>query len=842
MELRLKLELKEDLKEELIKIVDDGERCITKLTANVLRVEKDNKDERYIKSLRNVKMIISLDEGCLILFGHLQCSFKAPYGGAFYVYKIVEDPTSDFKGTLGVEANVTFTNNPITIDEMRNYLEIIKSDERFVFNISQFDDFMYIFEYYKLLSDELNNSASYEIISKSKPYYYIPVSAKELFGQEGELLDEYKSLEVIKDSDEIDKGYVIEEYMYELMSNSSRDKVKELVDIEVAKKDNKFRKLQKMYEDMYLSNYREINHRTLRDLKHLSVINLFKLKSSIMITVELEDKMDYKYLNLYDMGQKIKVDSIDNSLRLIKQGNSGSAIELISYLIGDATMPNTQKVLTSKEKKYTSDLNDSQKSAFLKAIDGSPITLIKGPPGTGKTHVINAITQYLTKEVGEKVVISSQTHVAIDNVLDKLMENHDLVVPNRITNRKNKYSGNEIDRTLYKTWGTNFEKHNKLATNKTMAKSIREDIKNFKGEERFKFSENTDISDFSVLGATTTTSAIAGKKGIELLKEYKWLIIDEVSKCPITEVLRYLPYIEKIIMVGDDYQLAPLLEFTKDQVKDLDVYDEDKFDLLAEIYQKSVFADTMDKARKADRLVELDINYRSVPNVLNAYNIFYNFSLKSMRLEVNPNKVQFTEKMDYLNENDIMFVYVKGGKEITDDRTRSRYNVEELNATKNVLKNLIESTVNPANVSVSAIFPYSAQISRFTRKNRDLINRAKKIFKNFDVDTVDAFQGKESDIVLVNTVITERNKRNFLSDFRRINVSMSRAKDKLIIFGNLNVLAALDMNVYDGTKRKYFKEIIADIRRKGLMMQYTEGGGVQIESTSKAKAKIKKTK
>ena len=40
---------------------------------------------------------------------------------------------------------------------------------------------------------------------------------------------------------------------------------------------------------------------------------------------------------------------------------------------------------------------------------------------------------------------------------------------------------------------------------------------------------------------------------------------------PITEVLRYLPYVKKIIMVGDDFQLAPLLEFRKEDVQDLPV-------------------------------------------------------------------------------------------------------------------------------------------------------------------------------------------------------------------------------------------------------------------------------
>ena len=138
------------------------------------------------------------------------------------------------------------------------------------------------------------------------------------------------------------------------------------------------------------------------------------------------------------MGQKIKIESIDNSLRLINQGATGAASELLEYLIGDTKMPNHASRTSRAKEKYMEGLNESQRKAFLMAIDGSPVSLIKGPPGTGKTHVINAITQYITKELGEKVIISSQTHIAIDNVLDKLVENYDLVIPNRITNRRNK--------------------------------------------------------------------------------------------------------------------------------------------------------------------------------------------------------------------------------------------------------------------------------------------------------------------------------------------------------------------------------------------------------------------
>ena len=81
-----------------------------------------------------------------------------------------------------------------------------------------------------------------------------------------------------------------------------------------------------------------------------------------------------------------------------------------------------------------------------------------------------------------------------------------------------------------------------------------------------------------------------------------------------------------------------------------------------------------------------------------------------------------------------------------------------------------------------------------------------------------------------------------MSDFRRINVSMSRAKDKLIVFGNQIVLSRLDMNVNDGSKRKYFKEIIDICKRHGLMMEYTNERGIQVESKSTGKIEIKKAK
>ena len=842
MELVLKLKLANFLEEEgrererdLIDAVQDGKMHKVKLTANQLLIERDNRDERNIKSLKKVKMVFQMSKGgCLILIGNLGLSFREPYGGEFYVTNAIAEEKS-FKEINGVDLNVQFNNMypPTGIDTMFSYLEQISKDKDFVYNISQFDEFMEIFKYYREISSQLNNNVSYEI-KVSYPYYFVSVNEKEI---QKEI--DINGLKPIVNSKDIIAGYRLKKHLYENLPEDLQDNVRTLVDIKILDRKAKIEKINRFAQNLYLSAENEITDNNSKQLCSVDLVNVCIEENMITLSCELKingDYNKYRYLHLYDMGQKIKLESINNSLKLINQGETGSAAELLEYLIGSKEMPNKRIKRRSNDgkDKYLEGLDESQKAAFLMATDLSPVSLIKGPPGTGKTHVINAIVQYITKELKQKVIISSQTHVAIDNVLDKIMENYDLIIPNRITNRRNRYSGIEIDSTLYKTWAKKFESHNRRSRNKDLANLIADDMRVFNGENKFRFSESVNISDYSVIGATTTTSAIGGKRGLDLFDGYDWLIIDEVSKCPITEVLRYLPYVSKIIMVGDDFQLAPLLEFDENEVKNLECYDADKFSKLKALYENSVFSTTLEKAEKAGRLEMLKTNYRSVCEVLNTYNVFYGGKLVNKRECIKPEKVGF--KKEVFNINDVFFVDVKHGKEANAEGSPSRYNVEELDATKCILMDLIENTIDAGNVTVSAIFPYAAQIEQFQRKNADLINRAKKIFKSFEIDTVDAFQGRETDIVLVNTVVTDETRGNFLSEFRRINVAMSRARDKLFIFGNRITLSRIQMKIPSGGKRQFLKDIIDYIERSGKMIEYD--GGIKYEYSSKTKIKI----
>lgn len=814
---------------ELLMAIDDGNYHDVKITTNILDLRYDRRDQRLLTAINGVKLIYKMaNGGSLILIGNLGCSFRQPFGGEFFVKKVVVEENTVFDNIVGAKESVFFTNYPVDISSMQNKLAEISKDPNLVFNLSQFDEFMEIFKFYKSLSSELNNNTHYSIERISRPYYFVPIDQKEI-----EVEEEY----AIKNQNGIVIGYKLEDYKFENLSTELQDCVLRLIDVKIKASVKDIKKIKGFSDNLYLSDESEINEKNDRNLNSFDLKNIYTEEDSLVLSGEAKSIIDSaKYLHLYDMGQKVKLESIDNSLRLINQGASGAAAELLEYIIGDKQMPSnySRRTIGDKKDKYIAHLDESQKQAFLMATDGSPVSLIKGPPGTGKTYVINAIVQYITKELKQKVVISSQTHVAIDNVLDEIMENHDPIIPNRITNRRNKYSGQEIDTTIYKTWAKKFSEHNKLAKNQGLATQILQDMSNFNGEKKFRFSESVELSDYSVIGATTTTSAIGGKKGLELFEGYDWLIIDEVSKCPITEVLRYLPYVSKIIMVGDDYQLAPLLEFQKEEVESLTAYNEDMFEKLKKTYEESVFAKTLEKAKKVGRLVTLNVNYRSVAPVLNAYNIFYNRELIGMRETVKPTKVRFSDKYQMFNDKDVFFVDVKNGKEATEGT--SRYNVEELRATREILEMLLANTLNPEKVSVSAIFPYGAQIDKFQRENKELINKARKTFKSFEIDTVDAFQGRETDIVLVNTVVTDMSRGNFLNDFRRINVSMSRARDKLFIFGNPTTLSNIDMKVSSGGKRRYFADIIDDIKRFGQSIKFD--GGIDYEFASKPKIKI----
>lgn len=158
---------------ELIDAVDDGKVHKVKLTTNKLELEYDKRDNRNLNGIKRMKMVFKMSKGgCLILMGNLCCSFVSPYGGEFYVTKALIEDKTDFKGVEGIGMEIQFGNFPTEISPMQSCLARIAAEPKFVFNLSQFDEFMDIFGFYKTLSSELNNNVTYNIETISPPLLF----------------------------------------------------------------------------------------------------------------------------------------------------------------------------------------------------------------------------------------------------------------------------------------------------------------------------------------------------------------------------------------------------------------------------------------------------------------------------------------------------------------------------------------------------------------------------------------------------------------------------------------------------------------------------------------------
>lgn len=110
-------------------------------------------------------------------------------------------------------------------------------------------------------------------------------------------------------------------------------------------------------------------------------------------------------------------------------------------------------------------------------------------------------------------------------------------------------------------------------------------------------------------------------------------------------------------------------------------------------------------------------------------------------------------------------------------------NVGQCQVTYEIIKALREGDTNK-HLTITVLSPYTKQVSELRQK---LIGGKVKV----DVETVDSFQGRESDIIIYSTVVANASNRlGFLDDARRMNVAITRAKFGLILIGHKRTLSS----------------------------------------------------
>ena len=315
--------------------------------------------------------------------------------------------------------------------------------------------------------------------------------------------------------------------------------------------------------------------------------------------------------------------------------------------------------------------------------------------------------------------------------------------------------------------------------------------------------------------------------------DFDVVIIDEVSKANGVELLIPILYGKSIILVGDHRQLPPLFKYKEKMFSG--ALDKEMLNKYEALVENSMFKDLFKKARYNKYM--LVNQYRSHEQIMDVVNIFYDDKLR-----LGNQKEQNEAKRHYLNvssnsyslfEENIHTYWFNShydvNRNVSYERKKKRgsvvstsfYNEEEIYLTKEILKSLdkgykglIDEGVLKEACSIGVISLYGDQVSELKKEVGKMKFESLNFNKN-KVSTVDEFQGKEEDIIIVNFV---RNNPlfeagDFVKKFERINVALSRARKMLIIVGSKPFFTSLKIRMEsmdDNTSvsvRKIYKEI-----------------------------------
>lgn len=146
---------------------------------------------------------------------------------------------------------------------------------------------------------------------------------------------------------------------------------------------------------------------------------LFKIEKNSVDEVRKElENIKPCFMTYNNIAEKMKIERQEKSLDAFFKGFVRNPY-LSKYLFEPKSLQNLNHNIEDDIEWNLQSLNDRQKEAVKKAVASESIFLLQGPPGTGKTQVIAEIIAQLTKK-GKKILVSSETHKAIDNVFDRL--------------------------------------------------------------------------------------------------------------------------------------------------------------------------------------------------------------------------------------------------------------------------------------------------------------------------------------------------------------------------------------------------------------------------------------
>ncbi|GAA5814691.1 hypothetical protein MFLAVUS_008190 [Mucor flavus] len=441
-----------------------------------------------------------------------------------------------------------------------------------------------------------------------------------------------------------------------------------------------------------------------------------------------------------------------------------------------------------KLKVFDTSLNEYQQEAVRFVLGSPEISLIHGPPG--KTHTLIEVIRQLVAD-NKRVLVCGPSNVSVDNLMIRYLEHDNNAIrighPARV-------SQEVIDRTLEVLCsGKNTRKDPSQVRSSKKEKA--ELIKRLSSvaNKRIPTKEiKKQINKPGVIFSTLNGSGSAKMRH----EKFDVVIIDEAAQATEPDCWIAIKKANKVILAGDHWQLPPTVKtFTEEKKKSNKklvglTCDNDLtytlYDRMRAMYGNSI--------RR-----RLTIQYRMHQKIMEfSSQEFYGRNLIAHESVADHTLNQLPKTKDTANTKVPLILIDTSDKskasEVRGKRSndRSIVNPYEVEIIKNYIAKLIKDGIKPKQIAV--ITPYRSQAAKIVSELRDN-------WVNIEVGTVDGFQGKEKEVILLSLVRSNRKYDvGFVADRKRLNVAMTRAKRQLVVVGDTGTLGK---NVLPDPKNPY---------------------------------------
>ncbi|PIA53592.1 hypothetical protein AQUCO_00900281v1 [Aquilegia coerulea] len=494
---------------------------------------------------------------------------------------------------------------------------------------------------------------------------------------------------------------------------------------------------------------------------------VYRLKDS-SITVAFEDIPEdglNSPLRLEKVANEITFRRMKDALIQLSKGvHKGPAADLVPVLFGEKS-----PTVSKKEVPFTpfnSNLDHSQRNAISKALSSKNLFLLHGPPGTGKTTTVVEIILQEVKR-GSKILACAASNIAVDNIVERL-------VPHRVKLVRLGHPARLLPQVLESALDAQVLRGDNSALAKDIRKEmkalngkllkakdrntkrdIRKELRTLSKEERKR--QQLAVTDV-IKNADVVLTTLTGASSYKLdSTSFDLVIIDEAAQA--LEIACWIALLKgsRCILAGDHLQLPPTIQSAEAERKGLG---RTLFERLAGLYGDEVMA----MLTVQYRMHELIMDYSSkelYDSKLKAHSSVAGHMLYDL------DNVQRSSS----TEPTLLLVDIAGcDMEEKKDEEDSTLNEGEADVAIAHARRLIQSGVLPSDIGI--ITPYAAQVvlMRMIRSKDDKL-------KDVEISTVDGFQGREKEAIIISMVRSNSKKEvGFLSDRRRMNVAVTRAR------------------------------------------------------------------